>query len=68
MAQKRAMVGTVLSVSGLSTMFSQDLEDESFMSKAEDIQQGDDDLVKKDKVLNLMAFATSNGYTRTMTI
>lgn len=67
MAQKRAMVGTVLSVSGLSQMFSQDLEDESFMSKAEDVMQSDDDFVKKDKVLNLMALATSKGFTKSMT-
>ena len=64
MAQKRAMVGTVLSISGLSAMFSQDVEDEEFMSKAGDIMQKDDDLVKKDKVVNLLAYASVNGFTK----
>lgn len=64
MAQKRAMVGTVLSISGLSSMFSQDIEDEDFMNKANDMAQSDEDIVKKDKVLNILALATANGYTK----
>ena len=35
MAAKRAMVGTVLSISGLSSMFSQDIEDEDFIGKTQ---------------------------------
>ena len=43
MAAKRAMVGTVLSISGLSSMFSQDIEDEDFMSKADELATRTDD-------------------------
>ena len=37
MAQKRALVGAALAISGLSDMFTQDIENESFMATADDI-------------------------------
>jgi hypothetical protein len=39
MAQKRALVAAALSVSGLSSMFTQDMEDEKFMSGYTEIQE-----------------------------
>jgi hypothetical protein len=37
MAQKRALVGAALSISGISDMFTQDIENEKFMQSAENI-------------------------------
>jgi hypothetical protein len=37
MAQKRALVGAALSISGISDMFTQDIENERFMQSAENI-------------------------------
>ena len=37
MAQKRALVGAALAISGLSDMFTQDIENETFMRSADDI-------------------------------
>ena len=42
MAEKRALVAAVLSVSGLSDMFSQDLENEEFMGQAVNVASPDD--------------------------
>ena len=65
MAAKRAMVGTVLSISGLSSMFSQDIEDEDFMKKADDVVRlKDDDPVTTKQMRLIYSLAGEAGLTR----
>ena len=47
MAEKRSLVAAVLSVSGLSDMFTQDMENEEFMSSSSEIVQADPDVTYK---------------------
>ena len=41
MAQKRALVSAALAISGLSDAFTQDMENEEFMTKAKDLVETD---------------------------
>ena len=64
MAQKRALVAAALSISGLSDMFTQDMEDENFMNKAMDAVLKDEDPITNAQVRRLFALAGSNGYNK----
>lgn len=65
MAQKRAMVGTVLSISGLSSMFTQDIEDEEFMKKADSVVKlKDDDPVTTKQMRLIYSLGGKAGLTR----
>lgn len=65
MAAKRAMVGTVLSISGLSSMFSQDIEDEAFMQKADKVVNlTDDDPVTTKQMRLIYSMGGNAGLTR----
>lgn len=62
MAQKRAMVSAALSISGLSDLFTQDIEDEKFMNSAKDTLLKDDDPVTNPQLVRLFAIAGKNGF------
>lgn len=82
MAQKRAMVQAALSVSGLSTMFTQDIEDETSMVAAEMITQKPGDRInskQRERIYNVAAqqgltneqakqWLSANGYPKTSEI
>lgn len=65
MAQKRALVAAALSVSGLSSMFTQDMEDEAFMSGYTEIQQtlDEDAPITAKQVKRIFAIANEAGIT-----
>lgn len=65
MAQKRALVAAALSVSGLSAMFTQDMEDENFMSGYTEIQQtlDEDAPITAKQVKRIFAIANEAGIT-----
>lgn len=58
MAEKRALTAAVLSVSGLSDMFTQDMENEDFMAQEVNIIK-DDDVITKKQMKYLYATASS---------
>ena len=58
MAEKRALTAAVLSVSGLSDMFTQDMENEDFMGQEVNIVK-DDDVITKKQMKYLYATASS---------
>ena len=62
MAEKRALVAAALHISGLSDMFTQDIEDENFMRKANDTLLGENDPITKPQLVRLFAIAGKNGY------
>ena len=62
MAQKRALVAAAISVSGLSDLFTQDIEDEKFMSSAKDTLLKDDDPITNAQLVRLFAIAGNNGF------
>lgn len=65
MAQKRALVQAALSVSGLSSMFSQDMENETFVENGyKDIAatQNENSKITAAQVKRLFAIANENGY------
>ena len=62
MAEKRALVAAALHISGLSDMFTQDIEDENFMRKANDTILKEDDPLTKAQLVRLFAIAGKNGY------
>ena len=62
MAQKRAMVAAALSISGLSDLFTQDIEDEKFMNSAKDTLLKDDDPITNAQLVRLFAIAGKNGF------
>lgn len=66
MAAKRAMVGTVLSISGLSSMFTQDIEDADFETKANKNIAESGEFVDNKTVLKLIndAVRTGNGMSK----
>ena len=65
MAQKRALVGAVLALCSGSDMFTQDMEDEDFMQKAENITKtGPEDPVTKPQITRLYAIAGDVGLTQ----
>lgn len=62
MAQKRALVGAALSISGLSDMFTQDIENETFMKSADDIvKETPDSPVTTKQIRRLYAIAAEHG-------
>lgn len=63
-AQKRALVGAVIALCSGSGMFSQDMEDEDFMKKAESITKtGPEDPITKQQITRLYAIAGDAGLT-----
>lgn len=62
MAQKRALVAAALSISGLSDMFTQDMEDEKFMNSARDTILGENDPITQAQLTRLFAIAGRNGF------
>lgn len=62
MAQKRALVGAALAISGLSDLFTQDIENESFMQSAAAItKERPDDPVTTKQIRRLYAIAAEHG-------
>ena len=62
MAQKRALVGAALAISGLSDMFTQDIENETFMKSADDIvKEKPESPVTTKQIRRLYAIAAENG-------
>lgn len=62
MAQKRALVGAALSISGLSDLFTQDIENETFMQNADTIvKETPDSPVTTKQIRRLYAIASENG-------
>lgn len=59
MAEKRALTAAVLSVSGLSDMFTQDMENEDFMNQEVNIENPDDVITPKQRKY-LFTIASSN--------
>lgn len=60
MAEKRALTAAVLSVSGLSDLFSQDLENEDFMNQEVKVDSPDETITSKQRKY-LFTIASSNG-------
>ena len=60
MAEKRALTAAVLSVSGLSDLFSQDLENEDFMNQEVKVDSPDEVITSKQRKY-LFTIASSNG-------
>ncbi len=61
-AKKRAMVDAVLSMTGLSGCFTQDMEDEAFMAKSDDIVKlGDDDPITRRQISRIFAICADAG-------
>ena len=60
MAEKRALTAAVLSVSGLSDLFSQDLENEDFMNQEVKVDSPNDTITSKQRKY-LFTIASSNG-------
>lgn len=62
MAQKRALVGAALAISGLSDMFTQDIENDTFMAQAQDIMnEKPDSPITRKQITRLYAIAAGNG-------
>lgn len=62
MAQKRALVGAALAISGLSDLFTQDIENESFMESAQNIiKEKPEDPISTKQIRRLYAIAAENG-------
>lgn len=62
MAQKRALVGAALSISGLSDLFTQDIENETFMQNADTIvKETPGSPVTTKQIRRLYAIASENG-------
>ena len=62
MAQKRALVGAALSISGLSDLFTQDIENETFMQNADTIvNETPDSPVTTKQIRRLYAIASEHG-------
>lgn len=62
MAQKRALVGAALSISGLSDLFTQDIENETFMQNADTIvKETPDSPVTTKQIRRLYAIASEHG-------
>lgn len=60
-AQKRAMVQAVLAISGLSSMFTQDMEDETAIQSKDIIDQKPTDIINSKQAQRLFAVAGQNG-------
>lgn len=62
MAQKRALVGAALSISGISDLFTQDIDNERFMQSAETIVKSKpDDPISTKQIQRIYAIASSVG-------
>lgn len=61
MAEKRSLCAAALHISGLSDMFTQDIEDEAFMNKAMNTLLGDDDPLTAAQLKRLFAIAGKAG-------
>lgn len=62
MAQKRALVGAALSISGISDMFTQDIENEKFMQSAENItKESPDQPISPKQIQRIYAIAANAG-------
>lgn len=62
MAQKRALVGAALAISGLSDLFTQDIENETFMQNADTIvKETPDSPVTTKQIRRLYAIAAEHG-------
>ena len=55
-------MSAALSISGLSDLFTQDIEDEKFMNSAKDTLLKDDDPVTNPQLVRLFAIAGKNGF------
>lgn len=65
MAQKRALVGAALAISGLSDMFTQDIENETFMQNANSIiAEKPESPVTTKQIRRLYAIAAEHGMNR----
>ena len=64
MAQKRSLVAAALSISGLSDMFTQDVEDEKFMQNAMKTALEPEDNLTREQIVRLFAIAGDNGYNK----
>ena len=63
MAEKRALVAAALSISGLSTMFTQDMENENFMNQATEVLQSNpNEPISANQLKRLFAIAGNRGY------
>ena len=64
MAQKRALVAAAISLGGLSDLFTQDIENDNFMAKADDLKDnlGDEAPISAKQVKRLFALATEAGF------
>ena len=64
MCQKRALVAAAISLGGLSGMFTQDIENDNFMAKADDLKDnlGDESPISAKQVKRLFALATEAGF------
>ena len=64
MAQKRALVGAALAISGLSDLFTQDIENDKFMENAASITKAKDtDPISSKQIQRIYALAGSLGMT-----
>jgi len=62
MAQKRALVGAAIAISGLSDLFTQDIENDKFMAEAASITKArDDDPISSKQIQRIYALAGSKG-------
>lgn len=64
MAQKRALVSAAISISGLSDLFTQDVEDKDFMEGARETLLADDDPINNIQLTRIFATAGQNGFRR----
>ena len=64
MAEKRSLVAAALHISGLSDLFTQDIEDEAFMRKANDTILKEEDPLTKAQLVRLFAIAGKKGLTK----
>lgn len=65
MAQKRALVGAAISLGGLSSAFTQDLENETFLEDAESLFKGNpDDAITAKQVKYFYTITSRNGLTK----
>lgn len=64
MAQKRAMVQAVLAISGLSSMFTQDIEDETSVQAKDVIEQKPTDVITTAQATRLFSFAGQKGMSK----
>lgn len=64
MAQKRAMTQAILAISGLSSMFTQDIEDETSVQAKDVIEQRPTDKITTAQAKRLFAFAGQKGMSK----